>query len=279
MTAGQIRRCLFISFILLILLAVPVSQPALAQERIDLTLTVFPRDLNKEVRAGQENRLFLEVRNTGTEALTRLRFSSTRPAGWSVEFKPAEVERLGPGGVQTVDMIIIPLRNAPAGAYSMTIIAEANEVRRVTDIFLTLTSPALDFVLTVLPRDFNNEVRAGRENRMFLEVRSTGTQELTAIKFSTTRPEGWNIEFRPAEIERLAAGDIQTIDLIIVPERSAPRGGHTITVIAEANEIKRVTNVFVTVKPSSFWPWLGAGIGTIAAAVFIFIFMRLGRQK
>ncbi|MBI2851607.1 MAG: hypothetical protein HYX84_00675 [Chloroflexi bacterium] len=274
--AGYIKQCFLLPVVLLIAL---LSQPAFAQERIDLTLTVFPRDLNKEVKAGQENRLFVEVRNTGTEELTRLRFASTRPAGWVVEFRPAEIERLAAGDVQTVDIFITPERNASQRGFSITIIAEANEVRRVTDVFLTVTSPSLDFVLTVTPRSFNNEVRAGRENRLFVEVRNTGTDELKGIKFSSDEPRGWSVEFRPGEIERLEAGRLQTIDIIVTPEAKTTRGSHVVTVIAEANEIKRVTNIFLTVKSSSFWPLLGGIIGVIAVAVFIFIFMRLGRQQ
>ena len=137
----------------------------------------------------------------------------------------------------------------------------------------------IDLTLTLFPGDYNNEVKVGEDNRLFLEIRNNGTKAVTRIRLSSDKPEGWTIEFRPGEIDYLGAGSVQTVDLIIRPDSKATKGGYTVTIIAEANEIRKVTNVWLTVKSSSFWLWLGVTVGAVVVAVFVFIFMRLGRQQ
>ncbi len=136
-----------------------------------------------------------------------------------------------------------------------------------------------DLTLTVFPRDYNNEVKVGEDNKLFLEIRNNGTIAVTRIRLSADKPEGWTIEFKPGEIDYLGAGSVQTVDLIIRPDSKATKGGYTVTIIAEANEIRKVTNVWLTVKSSSFWLWLGVTVGAIVVAVFVFIFVRLSRQE
>ena len=54
-----------------VLLVVLLPQPTLAQEeKVDLTLRLVPVYYSYEVTAGKDNTFFLEVRNTGSKAIT-----------------------------------------------------------------------------------------------------------------------------------------------------------------------------------------------------------------
>ncbi len=256
-----------------------LPRPALAQEgKIDLTLTLLPGWYYYEATAGKDNIFFLEIRNTGSRAITDIRLSADKPEGWVIEFKPAEIDYLSPGSLQTVDVNIKPAGETAKGEYGVTLIAEANEIRKVESLRVTAQEEKIDLILTLFPRDYGNEVKVGEDNRLFLEVRNNGTKAVTHIRLSSEQPEGWTIEFRPGEIDYLGAGSVQTVDLIVKPDSKAAKGGYTVTLIAEANEIRKVRDIWLTVK-SSFWLWLGAIIGAVVVAGFVFIFMRFGRQQ
>src|SRR3989304_208070 len=108
--------------------------PVMAQERTDLFLTVLPFGYYVDARAGEDNRFFLEIRNAGTTAVTNVRLSSDHPEGWSVEFDPDEVAVIGPGSLQTVDVVIGLPANAATGERQINLIATANEIRKVQNL-------------------------------------------------------------------------------------------------------------------------------------------------
>ena len=262
-------------------MAILLPRPMLAQtEKTELTLTLLPRPYDNEVRVGEDNKLFLEVRNTGTRAVTLIRLSAETPEGWSIEFKTQGIDYLGTGEAKTVDLIIRTASRTSEGSYTVTLIAEASEIRKVEGF--RLTAKRAELTLALFPRNNDNEVKVGEDNRLFLEVRNTGTKAVTSVRLSSEKPEGWLIEFKPAEIAYLAAGSVQTVDLIVRPDSRTTKGGYSITLIAdfiaEANEIRKVESIWLTVKTASFWIWVGGIIGAVVVAVFIYIFIRFNRQ-
>ncbi len=157
----------------------------------------------------------------------------------------------------------------------------------VTAVLMTvslLPRPALaqartDLTLTLLPYGYYLEATAGKDNLFYLEIRNIGTAAITDIRLSSDTPEGWTIDFSPAEIDYLGPKSLQTVDVNIKPPGNAARGEQRVTLIATANEIRKIESLWVTVKAASFWLWVGIGIAVVVTAAFIFIFMRFGRQK
>jgi uncharacterized membrane protein len=63
------------------------------------------------------------------------------------------------------------------------------------------------------------------------------------------------------------------------PDKDADKGEYNVTLIADANETRRVTSIFVRVESASlFWVWVGIGIAALLIAGFVVIFMRFGRE-
>lgn len=109
----------------------------LAQEaKVDLFLRIFPEYYYKEVIPGEDNALFMEVRNNGDKEITNIKFDSDKPEGWVVEFKPGSINYLSAGSSQTIDINVIPGRDISRGEYNLTIIAEATETRTATSTML-----------------------------------------------------------------------------------------------------------------------------------------------
>ena len=152
---------------------------------------------------------------------------------------------------------------------------------------LWLPQPALaqkeEFGLTLSLRNsqynYNIEAMAGQDNRFFLEVRNTGNRPITNIRLSSDEPEGWTIEIKPAEINSLSSGVIETVDVNIRPVGKATKEGYRVPFIAQANETRKVETFWVTVKPAQFWIWVWIVAGVVVVAGFVLVYLRFGRQK
>lgn len=135
------------------------------------------------------------------------------------------------------------------------------------------------FSIRPIPGEYNKKVIPGEQNTLHLEVHNIGNIPITNIRLSTEIPDDWEIEVDPTTIEHLNTGGIQTVNLSVMPVREASRDRYQITVIADANEIKRVSSLYVRVDTgSSIWTWIGAGIALVVIVVFIYVFKRFGRQ-
>ncbi len=135
------RACWLVLFMAALITILLLAQPALAQVRqTDLTLRLVSHRYDIEVTAGKDNNFFLEVNNIGSKAITDIKLSSDKPEDWVIDFSPAEIDYLGPGSLQTVDVNIKPPRNIGRGAHEINFIAEANEIRKVEKFWVTVKS-------------------------------------------------------------------------------------------------------------------------------------------
>ncbi|MBI4296236.1 MAG: hypothetical protein HY667_03850 [Chloroflexi bacterium] len=154
----------------------------------------------------------------------------------------------------------------------------------VWTISLAMAVPAqperIDLSMTLSPNNYYNKIRVGEDNKLFLEIRNIGTKNVTNIRMTAVRPDGWTIEFKPAVIDSLGAGSAQTLDVNVRPNSRATKGNYGITLVAEANEIKKARDVRLTIETGSlFWLWIGAGVLLVLVLVFVFIFVRTSRQS
>jgi uncharacterized membrane protein len=121
-------------------------------------------------------------------------------------------------------------------------------------------------------------LKPGVEATSYLELHNNSYRTVTDIRLSADIPEGWSARFRPDTVAKLEAGNIATVDVIIMPAKSAARGDYQLAVIAETAGIRRVNSVYVNVQPdTSFWLWPTIGLAALLIAGFVFIFVRFGR--
>jgi len=136
----------------------------------------------------------------------------------------------------------------------------------------------IDLTLRLVSDSYYNRITAGRDTTIFLEVRNNGNKAITNIRLYADLPEGWTAEFRPGLIDYLGPGSFETVDIIVRSVDDAAKREYAVALIAEANETRRVTNIFMRVESVSAWAWVGAGVAALVIAGFILIFMRFGRQ-
>ncbi len=134
------------SLLLLVLALLLPAHAVLAQEeaRTGLALSVVPAGPHYDrLVTGQEARLFLHLRNTGTRELTSLTLSALPPEGWAITISPDSVSTLPPGSTLTADVRVIPPTTATTGKYySLTFVAESADIREVAIFRVRVERPA-----------------------------------------------------------------------------------------------------------------------------------------
>ncbi len=137
----------------------------------------------------------------------------------------------------------------------------------------------IDLILRLIPGDYRKKVTPGEENIFYLEIHNAGDKPITNIRLSSDEPEGWVVTFKPASLDYLGAGSLQTVDVSIKPASDAMKDNYQINIIAEANETRRVISTFLRVETAvSLWLWVGITVAALAVAGFIIIYRRFGRQ-
>ena len=121
--------------------------------------------------------------------------------------------------------------------------------------------------------------RAGEDNFFSLAIGNLGTGAIDDIKFSTTKPDGWTVEFTPEKIDRLEAIDEQTVDVNIIPAAKAIAGDYMISLRASGEQTSAdEIDIRVTVESPTIWGWVGVIIILIVVIVLVVIFMRFSRR-
>lgn len=118
--------------------ATTLTAEVVGQPQVNLT-TVDGR-LSGQATLGQSTPFTLLVRNTGSAPAEQIALSATPPSGWSIEFQPATIESLAPGGELEVTATLRPAEQAVAGDYVVSFSARPEEGR----------SSSADFRVTVV---------------------------------------------------------------------------------------------------------------------------------
>ena len=92
-----------------------------------LELTTPTGLLSTDITAGDDKKIELALKNTGSSALTGIDLSASAPVNWEVTFEPKTVEQLEPGKTASVTATIKADKKAIAGDYVTTLRANTPE--------------------------------------------------------------------------------------------------------------------------------------------------------
>jgi uncharacterized membrane protein len=84
--------------------------------------------LSTDITAGDQKRLELVVRNTGSSELKGIQFVASSPINWEVTFDPKKIDVIQPGGTAQAFAIVKAAKNAIAGDYVNNIEARTPEI-------------------------------------------------------------------------------------------------------------------------------------------------------
>lgn len=216
--------------------------------------------------------------------------NTTGPAGWDIAITPQyDTQRISSISMEassyaatskTVKLTATP-QTYPLpdpGDYPITLKAVSGDVSGRIDLTARITAK---YVLSVTPYSqlYNTNAQAGRDNTYSLVITNLGTAPIDNIAFSSEKPDGWEITFKPSKIDLLNTLDQNTVDVDIKPPPKTVAGDYVITLhVSGTQATADKMDVRVSVQTPSVWGWVGVIIIVIVVAGLIVVFMRFGRR-
>jgi len=246
------------------------------------------------VLTGESGKSFsysVDIKYSGVDRKT-FNISVTPPQGWSAtttagypESQVSAIQISGSGydyaASETIKVNLSPnIGNSPdPGDYIVTLDVSSGSLTQSLELKATVTAKyALS--LTTDSGKVSTDATAGKENHFALKLQNTGTAAIDDINFTSTKPDGWIINFKPEKVETLGAGQTQQIDVVITPPSGKTVAGDYMITISASNGTISASDmeVRVTASTPSIWGYVGIIIVVLVIAGLAVLFMRLGRR-
>lgn len=203
--------------------------------------------------------------------------------GWQVSFKPSYENQqvasiaVKPGETKSLDVKVKPPVNVKAGDYTIPIQA-ISSTGKITEDLKIIISGTYDLEFSTPTGRLNTDIVAGREKKINLEVKNTGSTDLNNINFSSTEPIDWSVTFEPKNVENLKPGESRQITATISADDKAIAGDYLVSLNASTQEVKSTADLRVTVKTSTLWGIVGLLIVLIVVFAVYKAFQTFGRR-
>ena len=109
----------------------------------EMLLTTPLGILSTNITAGDEKRVELLLKNTGSAELRDVKFSASKPVNWDVVFNPQSIDKLEAGREAVVIATLKADKKAIAGDYAMTLTASVPEVSSNAAFRIAVKTPML----------------------------------------------------------------------------------------------------------------------------------------
>ncbi|BAD41196.1 COG1470 family protein [Symbiobacterium thermophilum] len=207
--------------------------------------------------------------------------SAAPPEGWNVVFQVSgkQVGTIPVEGnaSQSISVSVTVPNEIEAGTYTVPIFARSGSAEARLDLSLeVLGKYALD--LTTPDGRLSFDAVAGRKNGVTLEVKNTGTTEITGINFASTLPPNWTATFSPDSIDALAPGESRQVTVEVTPNSKALAGDYLVTLRARSDRASDSAEFRVAVQTPTLWGLAGVGVLAVVGGGLYWVFRTFGRR-
>ena len=98
---------------------------------------------NTKATSGKDNHFALQLKNTGSSAIEKIKFTSSGPEGWTIKYNPTDIETLDAGKTQDVDISITPPDKTIAGDYMITLNVNSENSTDKIELRVTVQTPTI----------------------------------------------------------------------------------------------------------------------------------------
>lgn len=203
------------------------------------------------------------------------------PRGWNVAFKPngrqATAVEITPGKTTNITVEVKPSPLVKAGSYKIPIKA-ANKYSTAELELEVVIKGSYEMELTTPNGLLSYSITSGREKKLELLVRNTGSSELRNITFTHNKPKNWEISIEPDSIPLIKAGASTKVQATITAADKSVPGDYVSKITAKTPEASSTAALRLLVKTPLLWGWLGIFIilGTLGAIYYLF--QKYGRR-
>jgi uncharacterized membrane protein len=260
----------------------PTPSPSTTPDQLKLE-TTYP---SISENSGATFNFSVDIKYSGSRQLFNL--DSTAPQGWEVSFNNSAGKnitgvQLGPVDytvTETVSVNMTPaLGQSPApGDYPLTITVSSGNLSQTINLKATVKAK-FEFNLSTDTGALNASGVAGKENHASILVNNTGSASVDKINLTSTKPDGWIVNFNPATIDSIGAGQTKQVDVVITPPGgNTVSGDYAVGITASNGTLSQTMNLRVTVSTPTIWGWVGLIIVIAVIAGLAVLFMKLGRR-
>lgn len=225
----------------------------------------------------------LEVTNKSDTDRT-FNLAATGPEKWEINFKPAyEAKqisslRMKGGQSQTVAVEVSPFKEAKAGEYPILVRISSGEQK--AEVKLTVALTGIYKLDAGTPTGILSlETVVGKPAIVSMFVRNTGSADNRNIRFSSFKPENWEVKFEPEKIDMLEPNALKQVEVTITPAKEALVGDYSVGLMADGERgSSKTIELRTTVRASTAWGWIGIGIIVFVIAGLSALFVWLGRR-
>jgi uncharacterized repeat protein (TIGR01451 family) len=243
--------------------------------------TVFTADQgNMQGHATSDFNFRTKLENqTGEKQLYAL--SSHAPRGWTVVFKPnyqqATSVEIEPGQSKDIQVEVKAPYNVKAGKYTIPVVASTGSSTARLDLEVDI-SGSYGIELTTPDGRLSEKITAGRKRDIELDVRNSGTIDLSSVRMSASKPQGWEVTFTPDTIPLIAAGESAKVKAQVRAYDKSIPGDYVLNLTAQTPEATSTASFRMSVKTPLLWGWLGILIILGAIGTMVYLFRKYGRR-
>jgi len=219
-----------------------------------------------------------ETDNPVTTAL-----AAQAPPGWVIKIKPQFEETqissiaLKKDSSETLSVEIQPPLLGDPGDYPIVVKARSGGLSTQADLKISLSGTQKLNMGTATGR-LNASATAGEQAQVDFLVANAGTAPLTNLAFISSKPDQWEVNFRPDKIDSLNPGEVREVKMEITAPDRAVAGDYMLNVTTNSPDVSKSIDFRVTVSTPTIWGWIGAFIVALVVLGLAAVFIRLGRR-
>jgi len=240
--------------------------------------------------SGQSYSFSVDIKYAGTERKT-FNITTTVPQGWNavttagypesqvsaVQIAPVDTVMTA---TETIKVNVAPFlgRLPDPGDYSISLQVSSGNLTQTIDLTAQVKAK-YQIALQAESGRLSTNATAGKENHYSVNVVNSGSAAIDNINFSSTKPEGWTVSFKPDKVASLSAGQTQQVDVVITPpDGKTIAGDYMINLKADNGTHSSAVDVRVTAATPSIWGYVGIIIVALVVIGLVVLFMKLGRR-
>ncbi|MDE0214205.1 MAG: NEW3 domain-containing protein, partial [Deltaproteobacteria bacterium] len=237
------------------------------------------------VLSGNSSQVFkfsIDLKNETDNPVTTA-LGAQAPPGWVVRIKPQFEDTqissiaLKKDSTETLSVEIQPPLQGEPGDYPVVVVARSAGLSAQADLKVALAGTQELNVGTATGR-LNASATAGEMSQVDFLIGNAGTAPLTNLAFLSSKPDGWEVNFRPDKVDNLNPGEVREVKMEVTAPNRAVAGDYMLAVTTNSPDVSQSIDFRVTVSTPTIWGWIGAFIVGVVVLGLAAVFIRLGRR-
>lgn len=221
------------------------------------------------------------LKNDGDEDLS-VNLVDDSPSGFLVAFKLSGQEvtsvPLAANESKRLSVEVQPVSETAAGSYPIDLRAQGGDTEAALTLTAEVTGQA-DLSITTPDGRLSGQANVGRSTALKIVVQNNGSSPAQGVQLSSTELNGWKVDFQPAQIAEIPAGQQVEVTVNVRPSDQAVAGDYMLTLRANtADGTSKSVDFRVTVLTSTLWGIVGVALIAVAVGVVALAVFRYGRR-